>query len=325
MKRSDLLKRVADLGGSDVSVEELRDGWPGIIRVQGWSQPHRVAAHVGPVGLSHRGRDDVERRFQNPGQNRPVRQIPDALSVLLGVWEPEHGHRQPVFVGMEVTEDRKVKSTRQSYFVPLDALKEAQAVGWTDHVRSSDEHIAVFHPDMLPVYIEMRREGITVPSQALSSIARAAGLGEEETQSTPGERARRAAQVLVRDRRFARSVIAAYDGLCAMCGLNFGLLEGAHILPVVATGSPDKVWNGLALCGNHHSAFDRHRIWIDPSNLEITLHPKIIGESELNATCASFISTTASRLRPPHSPNLAPRREMFERRYQYFKEAYDWL
>ena len=42
----------------------------GVLTVDG-EQVH-VALFVGNVGLSHRNRDNVERRHQNPGQQRPI-------------------------------------------------------------------------------------------------------------------------------------------------------------------------------------------------------------------------------------------------------------
>lgn len=65
-----------------------------------------------------------------------------------------------------------------------------------------------------------------------------------------------------RSRGFRQAVIEAYDCRCAFCG--FKLLspdslrwevEAAHIVPNNVQGKDD-VWNGLALCGIHHWAFD---------------------------------------------------------------------
>ena len=53
------------------------------------------------------------------------------------------------------------------------------------------------------------------------------------------------------------------------------LVQGAHIYPARASDSPDKVWNGLALCSNHHTAFDRHLIWVEPSSRRVLLHEEV--------------------------------------------------
>lgn len=41
-----------------------------------------------------------------------------------------------------------------------------------------------------------------------------------------------------------------------MCGLQLGLIEAAHIIPVGEPGSTDDTSNGLALCVLHHCAYD---------------------------------------------------------------------
>jgi hypothetical protein len=65
-----------------------------------------------------------------------------------------------------------------------------------------------------------------------------------------------------RSRGFRQAVIEAYDCSCAFCGFKLVSpdslrweVEAAHIVPNNVQGKDD-VWNGLALCGIHHWAFD---------------------------------------------------------------------
>src|SRR5215203_734614 len=102
------LMKLAALIGSDTTVEDARDGWPGVLLVRG-DPSLRVAVHFGPVGLSHRQRDDRERRFQNPGQNRPLSDAVGAVPLLVGLWE-EGGAR--VLVAMDASR-RMARKTRQ--------------------------------------------------------------------------------------------------------------------------------------------------------------------------------------------------------------------
>ncbi len=67
---------------------------------------------------------------------------------------------------------------------------------------------------------------------------------------------------LLRTRGFRQAVIEAYDFQCAVCGLKIHApdaatweVEAAHIVPHRALGRDD-IFNGLALCGLHHWAFD---------------------------------------------------------------------
>jgi putative restriction endonuclease len=129
----------------------------------------------------------------------------------------------------------------------------------------------------------------------------------------------------VRDARFGRKVIAAYSGLCAMCGLDVGLVQGAHIYPASAPNSPDEAWNGLALCPTHHLAFDRHLVAVRPSDATIHYRDKMLGQYALSAAVRSLVDGTFSVLAVPPKPELRPRKDMFERRYQHFQGEYDWL
>ncbi len=115
---------------------------------------------------------------------------------------------------------------------------------------------------MFPVAVDLLTSGVTPSILGLVSATTASGLLTSPTPAA-AERARKAASVLVRDAKFSQDVRNAYGAKCAMCGLGIELVEGAHILPVSAPGSTDAVSNGIALCRNHHRAFDTHRLHID--------------------------------------------------------------
>jgi predicted restriction endonuclease len=102
------------------------------------------------------------------------------------------------------------------------------------------------------------------------------------------------------------------------------LVQGAHVYPVAAPSSYDEVWNGIALCSNHHNAFDGHRIWADPATREIRIHPKLNELASVSEASRTFLASTLRQLQPPTSPALAPRPEMFERRYAFYEGRYAW-
>lgn len=241
-----------------------------------------VALHVGPIGLSHRMRDEVERRFQNPGQNRPLKQVIGIPVLLVGLWDTD-AHlkiKRPVLAVMEATDHRFSQATRQSYFVPLHALLSGAESGGVSETENLEEN-----------------------SRAV-------------------ERAVRQAWRVVRDSQFAKRVKDAYRGRCAMCGLGHSLVEAAHILPVAASGSSDDLPNGLCLCPNHHTAFDRHLIYILPETLEIRIHPKVCALDQKASHL--FVESTFSELAEPQSPIAKPARESFNLRYEHFGSQYDW-
>jgi putative restriction endonuclease len=63
--------------------------------------------------------------------------------------------------------------------------------------------------------------------------------------------------------RFRGVVLSAYGHRCAFCGVQLGLLDAAHIVPVFSPGSSDEVNNGIALCKTHHHAYDSNLVAFD--------------------------------------------------------------
>lgn len=92
---------------------------------------------------------------------------------------------------------------------------------------------------------------------------------------------------LIRDAFFRKSIIHVYDYKCAFCGLKVikpvhqNIVDGAHIKPF-AQFYDSRIHNGIALCKNHHWAFDRgwftvdnqYKILISKGLEEISPHAK---------------------------------------------------
>jgi putative restriction endonuclease len=74
--------------------------------------------------------------------------------------------------------------------------------------------------------------------------------------------------VIVRDGAFRKIVVSTYNYRCAFCGLQIldslgqNIVDGSHIKPF-SQFYDDRIDNGLALCKNHHWAFDRFWFTID--------------------------------------------------------------
>jgi putative restriction endonuclease len=72
------------------------------------------------------------------------------------------------------------------------------------------------------------------------------------------------AKRLSRDPKFSMDVKRQYDYACAVCTTQLGIVEAAHIIPASEPRGLDQLWNGIALCPNHHSLFDSRLFVIDP-------------------------------------------------------------
>lgn len=74
--------------------------------------------------------------------------------------------------------------------------------------------------------------------------------------------------VVVRNGAFRKIVVSLYDQRCAFCGLRIisadgqDIVDGAHIKPF-SEFRDDRFVNGLALCKNHHWAFDHGWFGVD--------------------------------------------------------------
>lgn len=320
MSRRDDALRIAELVGPDgLVLDDPADGWPALGAVVGLEDPIEVALYAAPIGFSHRNRDDVERRFQNPGQNRPIQEVPGRVLVYVGLWEGDDPD-VPTAPAVLVTADpiRRIgRMTRASVFPRLESLLIARATGIHVGQTTSGEDIAAFVPELLPAQVHAQANGVA-PDEARYRHELMAAPAEP-----PPERQRRISTSLARANRFARSVRDAYSGRCAMCGLGLGLVESAHILPVAAAESVDEVSNGLALCANHHRAFDRHRIWIDPTSRQVRVHPDMVGASSTEAD-GQFIGTTYDELVVPPTAPEQPHAAFLRARYRHFEDEYDW-
>lgn len=276
MIRPALFRHICKLvGAPPIVINDIGTGWPGLMSVTLPSDSTvNVAMHVSIVGPH--ARRDYEYRFQNPANRSPVVELGDHISILVGL---EESGPNPILVAVD-GQSRVDRQARFSILFHRQVLDEARIRGWAVYTSSSGENIYAFHPALLPIFVEMLTSGIdsqpaVTASADIASATLAAGLLDEDTTASR-KRARRAAEVLVRHHAFGNKVVRAYQGYCAMCGLDFGLVVGAHIYPASAPGSPDRIWNGLALCHNHHAAFDSHRIWVEPATTNIRIHPELL-------------------------------------------------
>jgi putative restriction endonuclease len=111
-----------------------------------------------------------------------------------------------------------------------------------------------------------------------------AGIAEEpagqETQDIPAGPRRTVLQQIqrkVRDQRFRKNVLAAYDFRCAMSGIQLDLLDAAHLIPVEHERGTDETKNGICLSAIHHRAFDQGLVGIR-KDYTIVVNDRRLGE-----------------------------------------------
>jgi len=111
-----------------------------------------------------------------------------------------------------------------------------------------------------------------------------------------------------RDQSFARMVKAAYNGRCAISGLEMrngggrSEVQAAHIRPVKNQG-PDTINNGLALSGTLHWMFDRGLISVGMN------HEILVSENKVSPEVRQRLISPAGRIHLPDNPRHHPHPE----------------
>lgn len=117
-----------------------------------------------------------------------------------------------------------------------------------------------------------------------------------ELDSDPGKAADIYAQVKVRGTAqsiFRKTLLLAYQGRCAICGLTFeDALQAAHLIEWNACSPAQRMatCNGLLLCATHHRLFDCGYITIAPDHTVYYIDPK--GGDGKYSSADSQVSTT---------------------------------
>jgi len=160
------------VGPERLELIDAGSGWPSRFDCKTPSGIVRLAAHLGPITLSKRDRDEVERRFQNPGQDHPVIALDGEYPILLGMTEIDH---KPVVVGMDGVR-RLGKETRQSLFMRKHLLPAGISQGWAEQANAVGERIVAFVPRLLPFFIDVYRAERTVSKAEVRAALRQAGV-----------------------------------------------------------------------------------------------------------------------------------------------------
>lgn len=193
------------------------------------------------------------------------RSWPGHVTVILG-WRD----KEQVFVGWDLKAHLAHRSGSPSLQVREATMVSAAASGIAAATRDSGDLVVAVRPELLSTYCVAADELHGMPaSQAASFINALSSAVLPEARPTVS----RTFDTWYRAWDFSHRVLRAYNNRCAVCGLGLGLLEGAHIVPVAWPGSTDETSNGIALCRNHHAAYDRalisfsddHRIEISPN------------------------------------------------------------
>jgi len=302
-----------------VLVEKLQDAMPAASVSTGDPMEARIPRlgnariylrTVTHVKTTKRPEDEYKMQLMRRGQGRRRGHltVSGRPTFLLG-YAPDFS----VFVGWEA---RRHATFGFSATVQIKeaTLEEARRTGWAVERARNDEVRVAFNPANLFHYLELtiqadrvRKSGVFreaffvfhTPNQRPASMPKNKTDVQAELNKVRGERLVRRIE---RDRKFSGEINKQFGFACAICGTQLKIVDGAHIIPVNVQGSTDRIWNGLALCPNHHRLFDTFAFTIAP-DLTIKLQMQTIErlqKSKRNGGVkAALIKFGDQRLRPP--------------------------
>ncbi|GAB4051735.1 HNH endonuclease [Spirosoma litoris] len=133
-----------------------------------------------------------------------------------------------------------------------------------------------YFPDGKTAFLRVKRVGRSYLNDLEAYLLNEKAVAYEPMlpQSADDEETR-----FVRGGLFKKLVPKVYDFRCAISGMKViavdgsTLVEACHIVPISIAGD-DKVTNGIALCPNLHTAFDRGMIGVD-EQLRVVVSPSL--------------------------------------------------
>jgi putative restriction endonuclease len=131
-------------------------------------------------------------------------------------------------------------------------------------------------------------------------------------------------KTFVRNAAFRRNVVSLYQQNCAFCRLKIvsrdsqDIVDGAHIKPF-SEFHDDRFDNGIALCKNHHWAFDRG--WFGISDAYRIMVPHDRFQEETPANTRSLKDFDGEVILLPNQGNYNPRIDSLQWHRSFWKIA----
>ena len=140
--------------------------------------------------ISGTGRNEAERRFQNPPSDGAIHLVADRPALLLGLWL-EQGADRCVLVAFDAYR-RADRTTRFSLFMPLTLLEQAADTGFATHITGSGETLYAFRPENAARYMDIFTTAapwLSAPARrkahAASSLPPVSAVGEDSVEIRP--------------------------------------------------------------------------------------------------------------------------------------------
>ena len=157
--------------------------------------------------------------------------------------------------------DRNATVNRFSLYTRLSTVSSAMQSGFARYLDSNQQSVLSFQSEFLGFYLCYPELLHQASDESLQRIVR--GFGGTSTGAGSGKQitiAKKRVKLthiqFARTPQFRKLVLSSYGSQCAVCELQLGLIEAAHIVPHSHPEANEAVTNGLALCPLHHRSFD---------------------------------------------------------------------
>lgn len=282
LSKDDLLGRIAD------AVVEC--GWSVAMLSSPPTHPFRLTLFSGDESLNirvyiwnitHGGgqRSEQEYRIQVTGVP-DISSEPGFRTLILGYWTDG-----AVFAGFDFAHHHGAISYSPSIQIRQEALQAAYVSGFAPHDKGGGELAIAFRPDYFVDYCReyaiLHEFGDSVTeTDALAAVAaESTAINESAIELVPVARRDVLRKVAAGHLsvQFRNRVLTVYQHRCAMCGLQMGVVEAAHIVPASRAQSSYETANGVALCATHHRAFDTGLVAFN-TQYQVMVNEKLVND-----------------------------------------------
>lgn len=292
---------IRDSGFTGTLVSPLRRH-PRRFIITGQSGPSSLSVYAWTLTFGGRPSMAREYRIQMTSVTSPLPLSVDGPTVLIG-YEPALN----LFAGFDLGRHRTFTTGSPSVQIDRDELRRAETDGLSFHRKSNNEIAIGIRPDMFMAYATnaevLHRFGREANVfRLLGRAIQLQPLPPQEMQHLSQERKRVVAEMSrwSREAGFRQRVLFAYGNRCAVTRVQLRLVDAAHILPVGATGSIDRIQNGIALSPTYHRAFDAGLIYLD-EQLRMRLN-----EGQINVLTGLNLAGGVEAFREPLGPIFLP-------------------
>ena len=127
-------------------------------------------------------------------------------------------------------------------------------------------------------------------------------------------------KIYPRDPQFRIDVLEAYDHKCAICGIQLGVVEAAHITPHSKPEGKDTITNGIALCVLHHKLYDKEELFFIDKDRRLKLNNEkveVLKFQKRDLGLNDIIEECKRKYRVPKNTDLSPSDEFVELSKKY--------